>query len=122
MRGGSAIPPVSLPSGPTRFFWDFQPNSIYDCLSSMHVTVPEGVAALLVARSTFVRNGLFIASGLYDSGFKGHVGFVLHNRGGTARVFTGTRVGQVVFVQADTAHMYAGGYSHDAGTVAPHQV
>ena len=121
MRGTSAYNPIELRSDRSNKFWDLDYDTIYDCLSDVYVSVPEGVACMLVTRSTFARNGLFVMSGLYDSGFEGHVGFVLHNRGGEARVFTGTRIGQIIFVRADSAGMYAGGYNHAEGTAAPHQ-
>lgn len=88
----------------------------YDCMSDFYVEVPEGVAAYLIVRSTFNRNGMFITSGLYDSGFKGHVGFVLHNMIGQAAVPKGTRVGQIIFVSSENAGVYAGGWNHEAGT------
>lgn len=103
------------------YFWSIHPQTILDGLSDVYVDVPDGVAAMLVPRSSFTRNGFLLTSGLYDSGFKGHIGFVLHNRGGDARVFEGTRVGQLIFIESENALMYGGGYSHDKGTVAPHQ-
>jgi deoxycytidine triphosphate deaminase len=118
MRGGGKVLPIEQRDG-TGEFWNLEGAS-YDCLSDMYVEIPEGVAAILVPRSTFTRNGLFIASGLYDSGFKGHIGFVLHNPART-KIGVGTRIGQIIFVSSENAKLYAGGYNHEAGTVAPHQ-
>ena len=71
-------------------------RTTYDFLSEFYVEVPEGVAALLIVRSTFNRGGLFVTSGLYDSGFKGNIGAALHNNGvDDALVGKGTRVGQI---------------------------
>lgn len=98
-------------------YWRLKSNSVYDAMSDMYVTVPEGAAAMLIIRSTFNRNGIFLTSGLYDSGFQGHIGFCLHNRSGAeARVFQGTRVGQIIFVESKTALMYSGGWNHEQGT------
>jgi deoxycytidine triphosphate deaminase len=118
MRGGAELSPYPDRRSGIQFF-NLDTGS-YDILSDVYVEVPEGMACLLVTRSTFVRNGLFLVSGLYDSGFKGHIGCVLHNLKGTAKVQKGTRVGQVIFVSSETAKMYAGGYNHEAGTNAPH--
>ena len=96
--------------------WTLSPNKVYDGMSSMYVNVPEGVAALLIIRSTLNRNGIFLTSGLYDSGFQGHIAFALHNRSGTAVIERGTRVGQIIFVESNSVGMYAGGYNHTAGT------
>ena len=94
-------------------------QSSIDFLSDFYVDLPEGVAALLIVRSTFNRGGNFVTSGLYDSGFQGNIGAALHNNGSsTAWVGKGTRVGQIIFVQSDSVGSYAGGYNLVAGEVA----
>ena len=101
---------------PTTLIWNIERGS-WDCMSDLYVEVPEGVAAQLIIRSTFNRNGLFLTSGLYDSGFKGHIGFMLHNvMEGVAFVAKGTRVGQIIFVASENAGVYAGGWNHEIGT------
>lgn len=117
MRGGGIYNPIKDQRSGIPF-WSFAKGTMWDCLSDVYVNVPEGVACMLVPRSTFTRNGLFLTSGLYDSGFKGHIGFVLHNRAGFAKVGVGTRIGQVIFVESQNATMYSGGYNHDVGTLA----
>jgi len=98
-------------------YWRLGSRCVYDGMSNVYVDLPEGVAAMLIIRSTFNRNGIFLTSGLYDSGFKGHLGFVLHNQtNGYALIAPGTRVGQVIFVSSDSASMYAGGWNHEEGT------
>lgn len=88
----------------------------YDAMSDFYVNVPEGVAAHLITRSTFNRNGLFIQSGLYDSGFKGNCGFVIYNMGGSATIAPHTRIGQLIFTTSeDSGKLYAGGYNTEAG-------
>ena len=95
----------------------------YDFLSEFYVEVPEGIAALLIVRSTFNRGGLFVTSGLYDSGFKGNIGAALHNNGATdALVGKGTRVGQIIFVKSDSVGLYAGGYNAESGEVAAQHI
>jgi len=96
--------------------WYLETGRCYDAMSDIYVKVPEGVAALLYTRSTFVRNGTFIMSGLYDSGFTGHIGYVIFNMGGQMFVEQGTRIGQIAFVHSENAGLYAGGYNHAAGT------
>lgn len=97
-------------------------RDMLDFLSDVYVELPEGVAAQLVIRSTLSRNGLLLTSGLYDSGFKGHIGFLLHNlHEYDAIIAKGTRVGQIVFIAADSAGTYAGGYNHVAGTKLDYQ-
>lgn len=97
-------------------------RSMIDFLSDVYVDLPEGVAAQLVIRSTLARNGLILTSGLYDSGFKGHIGFLLHNNHpDPAIIRKGTRVGQIIFIGADSAGTYAGGYNHEHGTELEYQ-
>lgn len=91
--------------------WALRANQEYDVVSNVYVEVPEGYAAMLVLRSTFVRNGCWLASGLYDSGFKGNIGAVLHIGNAHAVVEVGTRLGQIIFVESGTAKLYAGGYN-----------
>lgn len=117
MRGGSSFEAVKDRRS-EKMFWTLYENSLWDCLSDVYVDVPNGVACMLIARSSFIRNGLFLTSGLYDSGFKGHIGFVLHNRAGFAKVGVGTRIGQVIFVESQNAKTYSGGYNHEVGTLA----
>lgn len=97
-------------------YWELHGNREYDIVSNVYVEVPEGKAAILVLRSTFVRNGMWLVSGLYDSGFKGNIGAVLHTpSSGVALVAPGTRIGQIMFVESDSAGLYAGGYNTTDG-------
>jgi len=118
MRGGTAMTPSTQWNGSeTSDYWRLEGGGVYDGMSDVYVDLPEGVAAMLIIRSTFNRNGLFLTSGLYDSGYKGHLGFALHNRSnGIAMIEPHTRVGQVIFVASDSAGMYAGGWNHEEGT------
>ncbi len=102
--------------------WRIQNGGTLDILSNMYVDLPEDVAAMLLPRSTLVRNGVFTSNGLYDSGFKGHLGSVIHNRCGQAYIERGASVGQIVFFVAEkVTEMYAGGYNHDEGTDLEYQ-
>lgn len=101
---------------PEAGWWKLHEGS-YDFMSDFYVDLPVGVAALVIIRSTFNRNGLFVTTGLWDSGFKGHIAGVLHNRVGRIEVQQHVRVGQVAFVSSDkTDVMYAGGYNTQQGT------
>lgn len=97
--------------------FNIEPSSVYDGMSNVYVEVPEGVVAQLIIRSSFNRNGIFLTSGLYDSGYKGHIGFALHNRSlGKAKIEIGTRIGQITFAQSANAGTYKGGWNHEQGT------
>ena len=97
-------------------YFSIPPGQAIDGVSNMYVSLPSGVAALLVVRSTLNRGNCTLTSGLYDSGFKGNIGFSIFNRGTVeAYIEKGARVGQIMFIPSDHAKLYAGGYNHDDG-------
>lgn len=111
----------SVPVTPTQHsdgvsYFKLSPGSVYDALSDFYIEVPEGVACSFIVRSTFNRNGVFVTSGLYDSGFKGNLGFAIHNRAGATMVAPGTRVAQIIFHKSESEGVYEGGYNHEKGT------
>lgn len=115
MRGVSEITPIPHRSSRAEFF-HLQGKTSYDCMSDVFVTLPNGVAALLVVRSTYNRNGIFLTAGVYDSLFTGNIGFALHNlSNGSAKIQKGMRIGQIMFIQADSAGGYKGGYNTQPG-------
>ena len=123
MRGSESLEPrTTFYESNSLSSWFIPGKGMVDFLSDVYVDLPEGVAAQLVIRSTLARNGLILTSGLYDSGFKGHIGFLLHNlHEREAVIAKGTRVGQIVFNGADSAGTYAGGYNHIKGTGLEYQ-
>lgn len=114
MRGGDEK--IAAPDRATgKEFWLLSGSTAYDGMSSMYVTVPEGVVCELIIRSTFNRNGIFLTSGIYDSGFEGNLGMVIHNNSGTAKIAVGTRIGQIKFLVSDSNGKYAGQYNTEKG-------
>lgn len=88
-----------------------------DGSSNMYVNLPINVCCFLFTRSTLIRNLVFIQSGLYDSGYKGHVGFILYSlANGVSCIERGSRVGQIMFITADSANLYQGTYNHEKNT------
>lgn len=109
--------PVKLVSGGLNLgakeqvkMWKLEPGS-YQFLTNHFVNLPEGYAGWIVPRSTLNRNGVFITSGLYDSGFNNYIGGVIHVMCGTAYIQENARVGQFVLVSADTYNLYQGQYN-----------
>jgi deoxycytidine triphosphate deaminase len=85
-------------------------KGVYQFETPHFIEVPEGYAGYLIPRSSLNRNGLFIMSGLYDSGFKNYIGGTLYAMG-PARIQRGTRIAQFIMVKAETAHLYNGQYN-----------
>ena len=97
-------------------YYVLKPGS-YEIVMENIIHVGENEAGWVITRSTLNRNGCFITSGLYDSGYHGVMAGVLHVTTGTARIKQGTRVGQYLSFSAQTLKMYDGDYgvgkSHD---------
>ena len=74
------------------------------------VSIEEGYAGFVITRSTLNRNGVFITSGLYDSGYHGVMAGCLQVRVGPMKIQRGTRVGQFLLFKAETLSLYDGSY------------
>ena len=85
-------------------------TGVYEIVMENIVSVGEGYAGFVITRSTLNRNGVFITSGLYDSGYHGVMAGALHVRGGKTYIKKGTRVGQFIMFEAETLSLYDGSY------------
>lgn len=95
--------------------WLMPSNLLFDCTSHFYVNLPENVACELIIRSSFSRVGVQLDCGLYDSGFKGNIGFTLYGKLGLVTTRPGTRVGQIKFISSDSEGVYAGGFNTENG-------
>ena len=82
----------------------------YEIVMENIIHVGEGEAGWVITRSTLNRNGCYITSGLYDSGYHGVMAGVLHVTTGTAKIKKGTRVGQYLCFDAEMLKAYDGSY------------
>lgn len=101
-RGSLAVPPEDD-------WWYLIPGT-YEIVMQNIITVGEGEAGWVITRSTLNRNGVFITSGLYDSGYHGVMAGALHVTGGPMRIKRGTRVGQFLLFKSETLKLYDGDY------------
>jgi deoxycytidine triphosphate deaminase len=90
-------------------FFALSPGS-YEIVMENIIHVGEGEAGWVITRSTLNRNGCFITSGLYDSGYHGVMAGVLHITVGDVRIKKGTRVGQYLSFNAEALSLYDGDY------------
>jgi len=90
-------------------YFFLEPGS-YEVVMENIIHIGEGEAGWVITRSTFNRNGLFLTSGLYDSGYHGVMAGVLHVSVGPARIKKGTRIGQFILFKAESLKMYDGDY------------
>lgn len=82
----------------------------YEVVMENIIHVGDGEAGWVITRSTLNRNGCFLTSGLYDSGYHGAMAGVLHVTRGLARIKQGTRIGQYLSFNAEALHKYDGDY------------
>lgn len=67
---------------------------------------------IIIQRSSFSRDGIFLTSGVYDPGFNGVGGCTIYNMSGKAiAIQKGMRVGQMVVFKANYAKSYNGFYN-----------
>ena len=99
-------------------YYHLAPGS-YEVIMENKITVAEGEAGYVITRSTLNRNGLFITSGLYDSGYgdpePAVMAGVLHVNVGLAKIKKGTRIAQYLSFDAQTMHKYDGDYGKSDG-------
>ncbi len=94
--------------------WFLLNEGVYDIITEHWVEVSEGECGLVIPRSTLSRNGCLVTGGLYDSGYKGYIGFCLHIKGGKADIKKGTRLAQYLVLTAESYKVYDGSYGVDA--------
>lgn len=85
-------------------------GTTYEFLAEGTVSIGAGEAGFIITRSTLNRNGLFLTSGLYDTGYNGVMAGVIHNNSGEAIIQKGTRIGQMLIWEAEALHDYDGDY------------
>lgn len=90
-------------------YFNLEPGH-YEVVMENIIHVGENEAGWVITRSTLNRNGLFLTSGLYDSGYHGVMAGVLHVTIGAARIKKGTRIGQYLSFDAEALHSYDGDY------------
>lgn len=86
------------------------PQGAYEISFQGIVSMGADEAGYVITRSTLNRNGVFITSGLYDSGYSGSMAACLHVGGDQAIIKKGTRVGQFITIKAQSTHAYDGDY------------
>tara|TARA_R110002096_G_scaffold369403_2_gene562648 strand:+ start:549 stop:1040 length:492 start_codon:yes stop_codon:yes gene_type:complete len=90
-------------------FFNLEPGH-YEIVMENVINVGAGEAGWVITRSTLNRNGLFLTSGLYDSGYHGVMAGMIHVSIGLARIQKGTRVGQYLSFDAENIKLYDGDY------------
>lgn len=79
-----------------------------------NVKIGTDEAGFVLPRSTLNRNGIIITTGLFDSGYQGAVGSVMHVTTDIFKVKKGTRVAQFLLFKAESLKQYDGQYGFDS--------
>ena len=82
----------------------------YEVIMENMINVGPDEAGFVITRSTLNRNGCFLTSGLYDTGYNGVMAGVLHVNCGLMRIKPGTRIGQYLNWKAEALSSYDGDY------------
>lgn len=89
------------------------PEGHYEVVMQNMIVVGEDEAGWVITRSTLNRNGVFLTSGLYDTGYDGVMAGVMHITCGPMRIQVGTRIGQYLSFDAESLHKYEGSYGRN---------
>lgn len=90
-------------------YWTLEPGT-YEIVMENIIKVGEDEAGWVITRSTLNRNGVFITSGLYDSGYHGVMAGAMHVTCGPMVIKRGTRVGQFLLFKSQSLSTYDGDY------------
>lgn len=93
------------------------PGKWYEWTSEVHISVPKDVAGVMVARSSLLRVGIFVTSGLWDSGFSGTLGGFLQVNASIVALGCKERVGQLIMMEAPSYQLYSGIYQGTDSTL-----
>lgn len=102
-------------------YYVLEPGS-YEVTMENTISLGNHEAGWVITRSTLNRNGVFLTSGLYDSGYGvdaatgeivgGVMAGVMHVTTGSMRIKPGTRIGQFLLFDAEMLHQYDGSYGN----------
>lgn len=82
----------------------------YEVVMENRIEVGENEAGFVITRSTLNRNGVYLTSGLYDTGYNGVMAAVMHVNVGPMKIKKGTRIGQYLSFDAEALSSYNGSY------------
>lgn len=90
-------------------YFNLHPGS-YEVIMENIIDVGDSEAGWVITRSTLNRNGCFLTSGLYDTGYHGVMAGVLHVTTALAKIKKGTRIGQYLSFDSESLGNYDGSY------------
>lgn len=95
----------------TTEYFHLRPGRAYQAIAEEYVTLPEGVSAFVIHRSTMWRQGILILSSFYDPGFSSYVGFGIIPFV-PVLIKKGERIAQMIFYETEKGPLYDGQYQN----------
>lgn len=92
------------------------PGNVYEFESDITVAMPANAAGLIIHRSSLLRNGVTVTSGVWDPLFGGNLNGFLFPQAGIVAIGEHERVGQFVVWEASACSGYNGIYQGTKGT------
>ena len=102
-------------------YYRLEPGA-YEFVAEGTISIGDDEAGWVITRSSLNRNGVFLTSGLYDSGYGvnaqtgeivgGVMAGCIHVTTGPFVVKRGTRIGQFLLFDAEMLHQYDGSYGN----------
>ena len=86
----------------------------YEVIMENIVTIGPDEAGWVITRSTLNRNGVFLTSGLYDSGYSGVMAAAMHIFGDGVKIELGSRIGQFLLFKSESIGSYNGSYGSES--------
>ena len=86
----------------------------YEVVMENIVTIGPHEAGWVITRSTLNRNGIFLTSGLYDSGYSGMMAAAMHIFGDGIKIEPGSRIGQFLLFKSESIGTYEGSYGAES--------
>ena len=97
--------------------WLLNRNTNYVVVYNEYVRIPVGYAGLILPRSTLLRGGATLYSALWDAGYNGRGTGVISVGPVDLVLAPNARVGQMIFVKAETSRKYEGVYNRERSKV-----
>lgn len=85
-------------------------EGVYEVIMENNISIGENEAGWIITNEDLNRNGVFLTSSLYASGYEGLVAAMMHVTSGPMRIGKSTKIGQYVSFQAETIRNYDGEY------------
>jgi dUTP pyrophosphatase len=97
--------------------WELAANQTYVVVYNEFIKIPSGYCGMVLPRSTLLRGFANLSSALWDAGYEGRGEGLLTTGQAPLFLHENARVGQMIFLKADTEKKYEGTYQRERARV-----